>query len=155
MPAPLPLSITPLDLARRFAGLAEVAGAASNPQILAFLRLDQSWPGGDEVPWCSGFVNYCYWLCDLPRSKSLAARSWLKIGTTVSIANARPGFDVVVLKRGHAPQPGPDVLAAPGHVGFFLGITADRIHLFAGNHSNRVGEQSFPLADLLDIRRVR
>lgn len=161
MPSPQPIAITPLDIARKFLGIKEVPGAASNPQILAFLKLDQSWPGGDEVPWCSGLVNYCCWLCDGPqhpvaRSKSLAARSWLKVGQPVSLMNAAPGFDVVVLQRGGGVQPGPEVTeGAPGHVGFFLGAEDDQIFLLGGNQKNSVSEQAFPLRQLLGIRRVR
>jgi len=62
-------------LAARFMNLKEVAGTTHSPQIMAMLHLDANWPSGDEVPWCSAFVNYCAWLLDLPRSKSLAARS--------------------------------------------------------------------------------
>lgn len=69
------IEMTAFDLAQRFAGAAEVAGSASNPQILAMLRLDEKWPEGDDVPWCSAFINYVAWLLRLTRSKSLQARS--------------------------------------------------------------------------------
>lgn len=151
----IPLEVTALSLARRFLGLAEVPGTASNPAVLAMLKLDQSWPGGDEVPWCSAYVNYICWLLALPRSKSLAARSWLKIGTGVSLTHAQPGFDLVVLTRGSGPQPGPEVLAAPGHVGFYLGVDGGQIAVLAGNQGNKVSEQAFPLSRLLGIRRLR
>lgn len=151
----VPLPVTCLTLARRYLGMTEVPGASSNPAILAMLKLDQSWPGGDEVPWCSAFVNYICWLLELPRSKSLAARSWLKVGAPVSLANAAPGFDIAVLKRGSGVQPGPDVINAPGHVGFYLGAENGALHLLGGNQGNKVSEQSFPLGDLLGIRRVR
>ena len=75
------MDITAYDLASRFIGIKEVRGSVSNPQILSMLRLDSSWPKGDEVPWCSAFVNYPAWLLRLPRSKSLRARSWLEVGT--------------------------------------------------------------------------
>ncbi len=152
----VPLEITALSLARRFVGLSEVPGTASNPAILAMLKLDQSWPGGDEVAWCSAYVNYICWLLELPRSKSLAARSWLKIGSPVSITHAQPGFDVVVIMRGSGVQPGPEVTSgAPGHVGFYLGSDGGAISLLAGNQGNKVSEQSFPLSKLLGIRRLR
>ena len=151
----VPIPCTAITIARVFLGTSEVPGAASNPAILAMLKLDQSWPGGDEVPWCSAYVNYVCFLLGLPRSKSLAARSWLKIGAPVSITNAMPGFDIVVLSCGSGAQPGPDVLAAPGHVGFYLGAHDSQISILAGNQGNRVSEQSFPLSQLLGIRRLR
>jgi uncharacterized protein (TIGR02594 family) len=94
------IETTAFDLAQRFVGVTEIAGSASNPQILAMLRLDEKWPEGDHVPWCSAFMNYIAWLRRLPRSKSLQARSWLLVGKAVKLEDAEPGFDVVILKRG-------------------------------------------------------
>src|SRR5512145_2852086 len=102
------IEITAFDLAQRFVGISEISGSASNPQILAMLRLDAHWPEGDHVPWCSAFMNYVAWLLRLPRSKSLLARSWLSVGRPVNLEEAEAGFDVVILKRGSGQQPGPD-----------------------------------------------
>jgi uncharacterized protein (TIGR02594 family) len=113
------VSISAFSLAQRFIGLKEAAGMASNPQILAMLRLDESWPAGDETAWCSAFVNYVAWLLRLPRSKSLAARSWLQVGIPIPLGQASADSDVVVIQRGDGKQPGPEVVNAPGHVGFF------------------------------------
>src|SRR5688572_5477090 len=99
------IPITAHALALRFQGLREVGGAASNPHVLAMLRLDASWPAGDDVAWCSAFVNYVAHLLSLPRSRSLAARSWLTIGRPVPLDEATVGFDVVIIKRGAGPQP--------------------------------------------------
>lgn len=63
------------DIAQRFVGIAEIPGHKDSPQVLAMLRLDETWPENDEVPWCSAFLNYVAWLLRLPRSKSLRARS--------------------------------------------------------------------------------
>ena len=52
------LEITPFDLAQRFVGISEVPGSTSNAHVLAMLRIDQKWPEGDHVPWCSAFINY-------------------------------------------------------------------------------------------------
>lgn len=146
--------VTAYDLAERFIGLKEVPGATSNPQILAMLRLDQTWPEGDEVAWCSAFANYVAFLPDLPRTKSLRARSWLRVGRAVTLDEARKGFDVVVLQRGDGVQPGPEVIEAPGHVGFFDRIEAGRVWILAGNQGNAVSVQGFPIARLLGIRRL-
>lgn len=155
--------VTPYTLAARFVGMEEVEGTVSNPAILAMLRLDARWPTGDDVPWCSAFVNAVAWLLDMPRSKSLAARSWLRIGTPVSLEDARPGFDVVVLKRGGGHQPGPEVIeGATGHVGFFAGQTftslqapgAHRIKVLGGNQGDSVSVAEFPANQVLGIRRL-
>ncbi len=149
------ITLTAYELASRFVGLKEVGGTVSEPQILAMLRLDQRWPEGDEVPWCSAFVNYVCWLLRLPRSKNLRARSWLCLGWPVPIGCADVGFDVVVLTRGGGfEQPGPDVIDAPGHVGFYGGLDGDTVAVLGGNQSNAVNLSRYPVNRILGIRRI-
>lgn len=148
------ICVSPYDIAQRFIGVSEVAGSISNPQILAMLRLDSSWPTNDEVPWCSAFVNYVMWLLRLPRSKSLSARSWLGVGVPINTTEAVPGFDVVILSRGNPPQPGPDVIDAPGHVGLFSGFNTGAVYLLGGNQGNKVCVAPFPQGRILGIRRM-
>lgn len=147
------LSLTAFSLAQRFIGVREVPGASSNPLILALLRLDGTWPENDEVPWCSAFVNWVAWLLRLPRSHSLSARSWLRVGRPITIAEAEAGFDVVVLKR-DATGPGPEVLSAPGHVGFFAGRSDTTVFLLGGNQGNEVNVSPYPLTNIIGIRRL-
>lgn len=147
------MTVTAHSVARRFLGVEEVEGMTSNPLVLAMLRLDADWPRDDATPWCSAFVNFVAWLLDLPRSKSLAARSWLLVGTPVAIEEAAPGFDVVVLKRG-ANQPGPEALNAPGHVGFLAGEAGMDVLVLGGNQGNAVSVARFPRAQILGIRRL-
>ncbi len=149
------MTITALDLAQRFIGIREIAGQQNHPLVSWWLSLcgfDLTTP--DEVAWCSAFINGIAWELRLPRSKSAAARSWLTVGTGVGIGEAIPGFDVVILKRGEGAQPGPKVLAAPGHVTFFAGWQADRILGTGGNQSNGVTTESFDVDRILGIRRL-
>lgn len=148
------MQVTAFDVARRFLGTTEVPGPRVNPVILAMLRLEDGSIVDDATAWCSAFVNFVAWLLDLPRSKSLAARSWLRIGAPVAIADARVGFDVVVLQRGNAPQPGADMLDAPGHVGFFAGLDGDTVRVLGGNQGDAVTEARFPVARVLGVRRL-
>jgi len=148
------IELTAFDLAQRFAGTSEVPDQASNPQILAMLRLDEKFPEGDHVPWCSAFMNYVAWLLRLPRSKSLSARSWLGVGRGVSLEEAEVGFDVVILKRGSGPQPGPTVLNAPGHVGLFAGRDGSNVLILGGNQADAVNVSPFPSSRLLGVRRL-
>jgi len=148
------VELTAYQLADRFTGIEEVPGSVDNPQVMAMLRLDQSWPEGDEVPWCSAFTNYVCWLLRLPRSKSLRARSWLWCGWPVPLEAAAVGFDVVVLNRGPAPQPGPEVLEAPGHVGFYGGHEGSEVLILGGNQSNRVSLARYPVSRVLGVRRL-
>jgi uncharacterized protein (TIGR02594 family) len=148
------MEISAYQIAERFIGMNEVPGTKDNPQILAMLHLDAEWPEGDEVPWCSAFVNYVAWLLRLPRSKSLRARSWLTVGMPVETGMAEPTFDVVILSRGSGQQPGPDVIEAPGHVGFFSGTDDSGIYLLGGNQGNSVSVRRYPMSRLLGIRRL-
>ncbi len=148
------IEITAFDLAQRFVGIKELPGDKDTPFILAMLQLDASWPAHDEVAWCSAFVNFVCHLLRLPRSKSLAARSWLTVGKAIALEDAQVGFDVVVLKRGLDGSPGPEVLNAPGHVGLFGGREGDRVLLLAGNQGNAVSLAPFPVAQILGVRRL-
>lgn len=140
------------DLAMRWSGVEEVEDVASNEDILKMLRLDMDWPEGDHVPWCSAFVNFVAWSMRLPRSKSLRARSWLQVGRAVMTPEI--GFDVVVLKRGRGRQPGPSVIKAPGHVGFFAGFEGARVLVLGGNQSDSVNIASYPKNRVLGYRRL-
>jgi uncharacterized protein (TIGR02594 family) len=148
------VEISAYELAQRFVGIKEVDGTTSNPQILAMLRLNDTWPEDDAVPWCSAFANYVAWLLRLPRSKSLRARSWLLIGEVIDLQAAEPGFDIVVLKRGSGTQPGPDVIDAPGHVGFYAGVEGTKVLVLGGNQGNSVSLASYSKKRLLGIRRL-
>lgn len=148
------MRVTAYQLAERFIGLQELPGKSHNPAILAMLKLDQEWPDGDEVAWCSAFLNWIAWLLRLPRSKDLRARSWLTVGTAIHLNEAVPGWDVVVLKRGEGAQPGPEVIDAPGHVGFFSGLDDESVHLLGGNQGNTVSVVGFAKPRLLGVRRL-
>jgi uncharacterized protein (TIGR02594 family) len=146
------MNVTLYQIAERFMGLKEIPGSEHNPQVMAMLHLDQEWPEGDEVPWCSAFVNYCAWLLNLPRSKSLRARSWLNVGVPVDYP--RQGFDVAILNRGEGEQPGPDVIDAPGHVGLFASAGSS-VWLLGGNQGNTVSVAPYDRQRVLGIRRLR
>jgi uncharacterized protein (TIGR02594 family) len=149
------LEITASDLARRFAGVREIRGAVDHPLILAMLKLDATWPQNDETPWCSAFVNFVCWLLGLPRSHSLAARSWLLVGGEVKRKiDALIGFDVVILQRGSGPQPDATVINAPGHVGFFDGFNNNQVQILGGNQGDSVCAARFPIEQVLGIRRL-
>jgi uncharacterized protein (TIGR02594 family) len=148
------MTVTAYDLAQRWIGTREVAGAAANPFILGMLRLDQKFPTDDAVPWCSAFANFIAWQLRLPRSKSLRARSWLHVGIPIPLADAAPGYDVVILQRGDGPQPGPAESNAPGHVGFFAAVEGDHVLVLGGNQGNAITIDRFPAARVLGVRRL-
>lgn len=150
------VTATAFSIAQKFIGLKELPGDKHEPFVLGMLRLDAKWVTADEVAWCSAYVNFIAWLLGLPRSRSLAARSWLQVGQEIHVTEAKPGSDVVILKRGSGPQPGADVIKAPGHVGFFAGLSADgaHVHVLGGNQGNAVSVARFPVTQLLGVRRL-
>lgn len=148
--------MTLYQLAERLVGeIVERPGAPTHPFIGWCHESTMGQDVADEVPWCSSFLNRLAWWCRLPRSKSAAARSWLAVGVPVALEQAQPGAnDVVVLKRGTGLQPGPEVLAAPGHVGIFMGIEGARVRVLGGNQGNAITLASFPIATVLGVRRL-
>ena len=151
------LCTTAYEVAARFIGEKEIAGDEDNPLIEYMVEMDSPWFDGDEVPWCSGFVNFVARVLGLQRSRSLRARSWLRVGREVPLSAARRGFDVVVLKRGSDPQPGPEVIDAPGHVGFFNGYTPEGsglVSILGGNQKDAISIMAFDASDVLSVRRL-
>lgn len=147
------MNVTAYDIAQRFIGTKEVAGIKDNPLIVAMLRLDESWPGGDAVPWCSAFANFVAWLLRLPRSKNLMARSWLGVGLPVSLHDAKPGFDVVILRQ-TLQDPDASKQDFRGHVGFFAGLSADKVLVLGGNQHDAVNVAQFDANLVLGVRRL-
>ncbi len=145
---------SPYTVALQFRGVKEGPGAINNPLVVGMLQVTDASVHDDATAWCSGFVNFVAFLLALPRSKSLGARSWLKVGIPVALAEARPDADVVILSRGDGPQPGPEVIAAPGHVAFFAGLEGDTVLLLGGNQGDSVSIAKFPKSRVLGVRRL-
>ncbi len=146
--------MTAFELAQRFIGeLPERPGSLNDPFIVWCLE-STGLSGGDEIPWCSAFVNRIAWLLRLPRSKSALARSWLAVGAAIHLQDALVGYDVVILKRG-IDQPDASDLKAPGHVGFFGGLDGAFIQVVGGNQGNNVSMARFPIERVLGIRRLK
>jgi uncharacterized protein (TIGR02594 family) len=144
--------MTAFALAQRFIGVKEAPGIGNNPIVQTMLALDAPEDYADAVPWCSAFVNFIAWMLRLPRSKSLRARSWLLVGRPVPLREATIGFDVVIFNRGGIHDP--DVIASPGHVGFFAGIEQDKIVVLGGNQSDSVSLARYNVSDVLGVRRL-
>ena len=136
-------------------GVKEKAGISDHPAILHMLKLDQSWPQHDEVPWCAAFINLIAFTAGLERSKKLLARSFLVVGLEIELDHARVGNDIVILMRGRGVQPGPGNLTAPGHVGLFAAATPSTIFILGGNQNDEVNIREYPASLLLGVRRLQ
>jgi uncharacterized protein (TIGR02594 family) len=133
-------------------GVSEIKGPEQhNSRILLYHDTTILDASTDEVPWCSSFVNWCVKECGLllEGTNSARARSWLEWGTPLLIP---PVGAVTILKRGGNGQPGPTVIDAKGHVGFFLGQTNTHVELVGGNQSDRVLIKKYPISRVLGHR---
>jgi uncharacterized protein (TIGR02594 family) len=144
-------------VAKTFLGTKELAGNIDNPLVLYMLqKIDRSIQH-DETPWCSAFANFIAGILELPQSKALNARSWLAVGQPVLPENAQVDCDVIIVKQA-VDDPGPQVTAFRGHVGFFGGWVdagRTRVNILAGNqHDGSVCVTSWPAAWILGIRRL-
>lgn len=133
-----------LTIARGEFGTAEVAGDGDNPRVLEYLattRLPEA-KVHDVTPWCSAFVNWCFAKAKMDCTHSASARSWLRWG--VPLEHPRVGC-VAVLSRAAA---GP----GSGHVGFYVGCTADEVLLLGGNQGNRVSQRLYARSRVIEYR---
>lgn len=140
--------VTAFTLAQRYVGVREFAGATlTHPLIEWWLSLcDLGFGVPDETAWCSAFVNGIAWELSLPRSKSAAARSWLRVGERVVTVDAQVGWDIVVLDRPPSPW--------AGHVGFFAGWEASSVLLLGGNQSDGVSIAPYAESRILAVQRL-
>lgn len=139
--------MTSYDFAQRYIGLKEIAGPKADATIAAmFAKAGHPEIKSDEVSWCAAFVGACLVDVGMKGTGSLAARSYLKWGRPVDLAEAQPG-DVVVFWRVK-----PD--GWQGHVGFFAGQTAKTIKVLGGNQSDSVSYGFYPKDRLLGVRRA-
>ncbi len=144
-----------LMLAQRFIGIHEVKGNDFNTLILAWLRLVDKSVTQDEVAWCSAFAHYVAYCLDIPRSKSLGARTWLNVGEEIALEDIKAGFDILIFKRGDGNQPGPEIIAAPGHVAFYENFEGDeKVRVTGGNQSDAVTSALFLKTNILGARRL-
>ncbi len=150
------IKVNLLSIARRFIGTREVDGPGSNPLVLWMLQRYAPWVHDDAEAWCGATQGFLCWLLERPvPAKPLRARSWLTVGERVALEAAIPGWDIVILARGGGPQPGPDVLDAPGHVTVYAGRgDGGSVRGVGGNQNNEWSEAEFPASRVLGVRRL-
>lgn len=130
-------------------GVKEISGAEHEDRILLYHASTTLSATEDEVPWCSAFVNWCVEAAGYVGTDSSRARDFLRWGRAID----PPAYGaIIVLSRGPSP-PGPDVIDAPGHVGFLVASpTPDEILLLGGNQDNQVCTRPYPRDRILGVR---
>ncbi|PIO98599.1 TIGR02594 family protein [Pleomorphomonas carboxyditropha] len=117
--------------ARRFMGLKEIAGPASNATIMGWARALGGWIASyysnDDIPWCGLFLAHIMG-ATLPKellpSNPLSAKAWGAFGRKLTVPAL--GAVMVFTREGG------------GHVGLYLGETATAYRILGGNQSNSV-----------------
>lgn len=136
-------------------GVSGVVGTESNPRVIEFLQ-STTFPdeaiaqAGDEIPWCSAFVNWCIEKAGLQGTDSAAARSWLFWKDGKPLTQPVFGCIVIFLRLINGVDNG-----KAGHVGFYMKTEGDQVHVLGGNQKNRVSVDTYPLDHVLGYRIPR
>lgn len=102
---------------------------------------------------CASFVSWCLQQAGVPSTRSARARSYLEWGMPLAMELSWAHGAIAVLRRGGGGEPGPDVVDAPGHVGFLVDApTPDEVLLLGGNQQNAVNVRAYPNNRVLGIR---
>jgi len=141
-----------LTIAENEIGVQEWPGKEHNPRILEYHATTTLGDWGrsrDEVPWCSSFVNWCFWRAGIEGTDNALAISWRYWHTQVKpIEDFQPG-DVMVLKRKKRKRGG-------YHVGFPYGVDARHVALLGGNQDDMVQMSVYSRRkwDIIAVRRA-
>jgi uncharacterized protein (TIGR02594 family) len=120
-------------------GVAEFPDPEENPRIVEYLKscgITGPVEGrtGDEIPWCSSFVNWCMREAGIRGTNDARAISWKEWGQTLDEDELRYGCIVVF----------------PHHVGFYFGdYNEDKISLLGGNQSDEINISPYPKQDIV------
>lgn len=112
-------------------GVAELRDPKENPRIVEYLEscgITGPVEGntGDEIPWCSAFVNWCLREAGIRGTNNALAISWKKWGQPLK----EPRYGCIVV--------------FPHHVGFYFGdYNEEMISLLGGNQGDAVNIGSY------------
>lgn len=126
-------------------GTKEIVGEKHNKTIVQYAKeAGHNWVNDDETAWCSILMDWGAMKAGVERTKSAAARSWLKVGEVIT----KPEIgDVVIFKRGSSNW--------QGHVGIFINYDGDYINVLGGNQSNQVKISQYNAKKVLGFRRLK
>lgn len=127
----------------------EIAGDKHNQRVIQYHARTTLKATEDEVAWCSAFACWCMEQAGVTSTRSARARSWLAWGVAADYPN---DGTIAVLRRAGGTA-GPEVLDAPGHVGFVVGLDApSSVLVLGGNQGNAVSIARYPLDQVLGFR---
>jgi len=103
----------PLFIAQSQIGLGELGANNQGQYVKEYLN------GQENLPWCAGFISYCFKKANYHLPYLLRAKSYLKIGTKVT--NPKAG-DLIIFSRKNG-----------GHIAIIEKVTKDTIITIEGN----------------------
>jgi uncharacterized protein (TIGR02594 family) len=112
--------------------------AARNPRIIEYLMsttLEHADKLGDEVDWCSCYVNWVLLQANIEPTRSAMVNPWLRWGQVV----AEPRRGVIAIYDW-------------GHVGFYLNESGPYVRSLGGNQSDAVWISSYERTKVLAYR---
>lgn len=131
-------------------GIAEVAGAKSNPELLKIIQKHIHTADDDSTSaWCGVMMGEAFQRAGFYQSVPngyLSARSWLKLPDPVELDQAEIG-DIVVFWRGT-----PD--GWQGHVAAFINRVGSNVFVCGGNQGDRVSIVPYAVDRILGIRKA-
>ena len=137
-----------IDVSASQYGVKEYEGRSHNPSVLKYFKeTGHSHIKNDETSWCAAYMNWCAKKAALPYSKSLLARSWLKLGKKIEVPQVG---DIVVFWRGSKSS-------WEGHVSLFLYMDKpnNQIYCLGGNQDDGVCVAPYPIDQILGYRRIK
>jgi len=135
-----PRLIAAFSLAQTQLGIHEIPGIEDNPQILQYQRTTWYDQHGDDIAWCSSFVNWCVENAGLTGTGSPRAKSWLEWGReTLEPVQG----DICILSR-----------KGGGHVGFLVTGGRGDLVMLGGNQSNKVSMDTMENSRVLGFRTM-
>lgn len=131
-------------------GVAEVAGAKSNPELLKIMqRHNHTTTDDSALAWCGVMMAEAFERAgfkDQIPAKYLSARSWLALPNPVTLEDAEIG-DIVIFWRG-SPE------GWTGHVAAFVNDVGDNVFVAGGNQGDRVSIAPYAKNRILGIRKA-
>jgi uncharacterized protein (TIGR02594 family) len=139
------MNLSLLQIALAEYGERALPGQPDNPDILQMAK-DCGFTNyiHTSTAWCSLFMNWVALKAGYERSRSLAARSWLAIGTSLLLPEMG---DLVIYWR-------EDPNGVLGHVGLYVANRNDVIYTLGGNEANMVQIEGFDPGHVLGYRRL-
>lgn len=133
-----------LKIARQDLGIREIAGPASNPEIMRYwAACDYDPPDGDETAWCSAAANHWMQKAGVPGTRLPNARSWERWGSELN----RPQLGCIVVFWRGSPT------SWQGHVALYIGPgKPGYIKVLGGNQSNGVSVAEYAETQVVGYR---